>query len=65
MKVGRVRHSLREVFHLAGISRALGASLPRWQDLKAAISNSYHPERHYMRGPGPKWRQKHAGRMSA
>lgn len=21
----------------------------------------YHPERHYMRGPGPKWREKHAG----
>ena len=20
----------------------------------------YHPERHYMRGPGPKWREKHA-----
>ncbi len=19
----------------------------------------YHPERHYMRGPGPKWRAKH------
>jgi hypothetical protein len=21
---------------------------------------SYRPERHYMRGPGPKWRAKHA-----
>jgi len=21
----------------------------------------YNPERHYMRGPGPKWREKHAG----
>ena len=21
----------------------------------------YHPERHYMRGPGPKWREKHGG----
>jgi hypothetical protein len=21
----------------------------------------YHPELHYMRGPGPKWRKKHAG----
>jgi len=20
---------------------------------------SYRPERHYMRGPGPKWREKH------
>jgi hypothetical protein len=22
----------------------------------------YRPERHYMRGPGPKWREKHAAR---
>ncbi len=21
----------------------------------------YHPERHYMRGPGPKWLAKHGG----
>jgi len=21
----------------------------------------YHPEQHYMRGPGPKWREKHPG----
>ena len=21
---------------------------------------TYNPERHYMRGPGPKWREKHA-----
>jgi hypothetical protein len=25
----------------------------------ARFANSYHPERHYMRGPGPKWREKH------
>jgi hypothetical protein len=23
-------------------------------------ANSYRPEAHYMRGPGPKWREKHA-----
>ena len=23
---------------------------------------SYRPELHYMRGPGPKWREKHAAR---
>jgi hypothetical protein len=22
-------------------------------------AKAYHPERHYMRGPGPKWREKH------
>ena len=24
------------------------------------LSDPYRPERHYMRGPGPKWRMKHA-----
>ena len=23
--------------------------------------NLYHPERHYTRGPGPKWFEKHGG----
>jgi hypothetical protein len=25
----------------------------------------YHPERHYMRGPGPKWREKHFSRHAS
>jgi hypothetical protein len=25
----------------------------------------YHPERHYMRGPGPKWHAKHGGSASS
>jgi hypothetical protein len=25
------------------------------------IWTAYNPERYYMRGPGPKWRAKHAG----
>jgi len=24
------------------------------------LSDHYRPERHYMRGPGPKWAEKHA-----
>ena len=24
-----------------------------------AVSDPYHPERHYMRGPGPKWRARY------
>jgi hypothetical protein len=27
--------------------------------LVADIVSDYRPERHYMRGPGPKWREKH------
>jgi hypothetical protein len=29
----------------------------RWT--KAAWRDGYRPELHYMRGPGPKWREKH------
>ena len=46
---------------LTGISRMLGAPLQYWRSLKKAIFDAYRPERHYMRGPGPKWRQKHLG----
>jgi hypothetical protein len=29
------------------------------------FGGSYRPERHYMRGPGPKWREKHVTPTSA
>ncbi len=29
-----------------------------WRTFRDA-SGRYRPERHYMRGPGPKWREKH------
>ena len=32
--------------------------------LLKSLFDPYHPERHYMRGPGPKWRAKH-GRAAA
>jgi hypothetical protein len=35
-----------------------------WRRLKIRLKNgifdSYRPELHYMRGPGPKWHEKHA-----
>ena len=31
-----------------------------WRCLRVVSFNCYRPERHYMRGPGPKWRAKHA-----
>ena len=40
----------------AGISRILAL---RWQELMERLSDPYRPELHYMRGPGPKWREKH------
>ena len=30
------------------------------QNLVKDVLDSYRPELHYMRGPGPKWREKHA-----
>ena len=30
------------------------------KDLVQAFTDPYRPELHYMRGPGPKWREKHA-----
>jgi hypothetical protein len=30
-----------------------------WHELTRDAGGPYRPERHYMRGPGPKWRAKH------
>jgi hypothetical protein len=32
-----------------------------FQNLVKALFDPYRPELHYMRGPGPKWHEKHAG----
>jgi len=37
----------------AGLRHILSAF---WHEI---IGDGYHPERHYMRGPGPAWRAKH------
>jgi hypothetical protein len=44
------------VFPAAG----LVAVLEIGRKLKKGIFDPYRPELHYMRGPGPKWREKHA-----
>jgi hypothetical protein len=31
----------------------------RWRKLTSSLFDPYRPEQHYMRGPGPKWREKH------
>ena len=36
-----------------------------WRTLWADRRMSYRPEKHYMRGPGPKWREKHAQTRNA
>jgi hypothetical protein len=40
-----------------------GGLLGEFSDLLASVMHmfdGYHPERHYMRGPGPAWHAKHA-----
>ena len=34
----------------------------RWRRLMAALYDPYKPHLHYMRGPGRKWKEKHAKR---
>jgi hypothetical protein len=46
---------------------ALGAwvCFTSWRQHAIAEAKVYRPEKYYMRGPGPKWREKHAsGRLS-
>ena len=35
------------------------ALLAFWHEMTRDIGRPYRPERHYMRGHGPKWRAKH------
>jgi len=47
---------------LAKLVYSLASSLVQtWTSLRDSLLTTYHPEQHYMRGPGPKWREKHSG----
>jgi hypothetical protein len=43
----------------AGLSLAASGLTGLWRMLNKGLFGSYRPDLHYMRGPGPKWRQKH------
>ena len=38
----------------------LAAMAEIWRSWSKELFGAYRPERHYMRGPGPKWHEKHA-----
>ena len=40
----------------------LDAAARRWASLRTSLFDPYQPERYYMRGPGPKCREKLARR---
>ena len=46
-----------EMVQSANVSPTKGFAA--WQALTKALFDDYRPELHYMRGPGPKWREKH------
>jgi hypothetical protein len=39
------------------------AACALWRTLMAAVFDPYRPEQHYMRGPGPRSRERLDGRM--
>jgi hypothetical protein len=41
------------------LSHGVEACRRRWQRLTSSLFHPYRPELHYMRGPGPKWREKY------
>ena len=42
-----------------------GLLVNHWRRLRQRIFDSYRPELYYMRGPGPKWREKQTHLTSA
>jgi len=50
----------RLLFATPALGRVVGVTARRWRRLAASLFDRYRPELHYMRGPGPKWREKHA-----
>lgn len=56
----RRSHSNLATLLTSARARAWAAVADAWRRLMADQAGSYHPEAHYMRGPGPKWREKNA-----
>jgi hypothetical protein len=42
--------------------RLLAALGSIFNEFRRALFDPYRPEQHYMRGPGPKWRERHGAR---
>ena len=56
--------SFRHSSHKTGFAtRSFAALTSAWHDARDYFANSYRPELHYMRGPGPKWQAKYGHLM--
>jgi hypothetical protein len=60
MSVSSAAYVSRVLLTIPALGRSLDAAARRWRWLTTSLFDPYRPERHYMRGPGPKWREKHA-----
>ena len=47
------------------VTRSVVRVSDMWRSLIDGLTDPYRPERHYMRGPGPKWRAKHGALSGA
>ena len=52
-------HERSTITSVPGFRHLLGQAADILRDVRNAIFDSYRPELHYMRGPGPRWRAKH------
>jgi hypothetical protein len=48
----------RLLFATPALGGVVGVTARRWRRLAAPLFDPYRPEQHYMRGPGPKWRER-------
>jgi hypothetical protein len=60
MKTFPVSYVSRVLFATPTLDQVVSGTARRWRRLAAPLFDPYRPELHYMRGPGPKWREKHA-----
>ena len=58
-------HVSKALFATPALGRVFGATARRCRRLTASLFDPYRPELHYMRGPGPKSREKFAAQMGA
>jgi hypothetical protein len=50
---------MKVLFAARAPDRGLDGVARRWRWRWSPLFDRYQPELHYMRGPGPKWREKH------
>ena len=55
-----VSRSSNPTAHVVIPAACVAAVVESWRALNEWMFDPYRPELHYMRGPGPKWHEKHA-----